>query len=184
MLPAKQAPKRKRRRKAVPLGVAGLSLSLMSGAPAAISELELDMPSRNNGLNHEVILGEGKSPTSAWRHSTYSTRKSRDSRAQNLPWGLAAPAGQASTTERRRSGATLFLRVIRSSLCVNPRTGWGEEARRARKPPAQARNYRSANAVAPAVEHPLTPIKLRQRRRLLRRRHAALPGADCALCRP
>ncbi len=35
-----------------------MSLSLMSGAPAAIGELELDMPSRNNGLNHEVILGE------------------------------------------------------------------------------------------------------------------------------
>jgi len=35
----------------VPLEVAGLSLSLMSGAPAAIGELEMDMPSRNNGLS-------------------------------------------------------------------------------------------------------------------------------------
>lgn len=55
----KQASKRKRRRKAVPmLGAAGLSLSLASGATAAIGGLPADMPTRNTGASHAITLGE------------------------------------------------------------------------------------------------------------------------------
>jgi hypothetical protein len=53
----KQASRRKqRRRKAIPvLGAAGLSLSLVNGAWAAIAA---DMPARNTGVSHEITLGE------------------------------------------------------------------------------------------------------------------------------
>jgi hypothetical protein len=53
---AKQASKRKRLRKAVPvLGAAGLSLSLASGASGAPAA---DMPARNTPVSHEFILAE------------------------------------------------------------------------------------------------------------------------------
>jgi hypothetical protein len=53
---AKQASKRNQRRKAIPvLGAAGLSLSLASAASGGPL---VDMPTRNSGVNHEVILVE------------------------------------------------------------------------------------------------------------------------------
>ena len=56
---AKQASKRKRRSKALPvLGAAGLSLSLASGASAVTSGPAADMPTRNTGASHEITLGE------------------------------------------------------------------------------------------------------------------------------
>ncbi len=56
---AKQAAKRKRRSKALPvLGAAGLSLSLAGGASAAIGGLSADMPTRNAGVRHEITLAE------------------------------------------------------------------------------------------------------------------------------
>ena len=59
MLPAKQASKRKRRGKAVPvLGAAGLSLSLASGASAATSGSTADMLTRNTGVSHQITLCE------------------------------------------------------------------------------------------------------------------------------
>jgi hypothetical protein len=56
MAHAKQAPtKRKRGIKAVPaLGVAGLSLSLASGAPAAIDESVPDTLMLKTGMSHEI----------------------------------------------------------------------------------------------------------------------------------
>ena len=58
MSQAKQSSKRKRRGKTVPmLGAAGLSLSLASGAPAAIGGLAADIPMRNIGVS-EIALGE------------------------------------------------------------------------------------------------------------------------------
>jgi hypothetical protein len=60
MSQTKQASRRKqRRRKAIPvLGAAGLSLSLVNGAWAAIGGLAADMPARNTGVSHEITLGE------------------------------------------------------------------------------------------------------------------------------
>src|ERR1035441_7688136 len=59
MLHAKQASKRKRRRKALPvLGVAGLSLSLASGASAATGGSAADMPMQKTGASHEITLAE------------------------------------------------------------------------------------------------------------------------------
>jgi hypothetical protein len=56
---AKQASKRKRRSKAVPvLGAAGLSLALASGASAATGGPAADMLTRNTGVCHEITLGE------------------------------------------------------------------------------------------------------------------------------
>jgi hypothetical protein len=58
MLHAKQASKRKRRGKAIPvLGAAGLSLSLVSGASAASGPVA-DMLTRNTGVNHQITLCE------------------------------------------------------------------------------------------------------------------------------
>jgi hypothetical protein len=46
-------------RKAIPvLGAAGLSLSLASGASAAIGGPAVDMPPRNAGVSHEITLVE------------------------------------------------------------------------------------------------------------------------------
>ena len=55
----KQASKRKRKRKAVPgLGVAGLSLSLATGASAVTCGPTADMLTRNTGVNNEITLDE------------------------------------------------------------------------------------------------------------------------------
>ena len=55
---AKQASKRRRRSKAVPvLGAAGLSL-LASGASAVTGGPAADMPTQNTGVSHEITLGE------------------------------------------------------------------------------------------------------------------------------
>ncbi len=55
---AKHVLKRKRRRRAVPmLGVAGLSLSLASGATAAIGGVA-DVPTQNIAAGHEITLCE------------------------------------------------------------------------------------------------------------------------------
>ena len=59
MARAKQASKRNRRSKAVPvLGVAGLSLSLAGGASASTSEAAVDVSPQNTSPNHEIFLGE------------------------------------------------------------------------------------------------------------------------------
>ncbi len=56
---AKQASKRRHMRKAIPvLGAAGLSLSLASGASAAIGGPAVDMPPQNTGVSHEITLVE------------------------------------------------------------------------------------------------------------------------------
>ena len=57
---AKQAwTKRKRSINAVPvLSAAGLSLSLASGASAAISRPAADMPAPKTGISHEITLCE------------------------------------------------------------------------------------------------------------------------------
>jgi hypothetical protein len=56
---AKQASKRKRRSKAVPvLGAAGLSLSLASGASAASGGAAAEVLTRNTGVMHEITLRE------------------------------------------------------------------------------------------------------------------------------
>ena len=59
MLRAKHAWKRKHRGKAAPvLGAAGLSLSLASGASAAISGSAADMLTRNTAVSHQITLCE------------------------------------------------------------------------------------------------------------------------------
>jgi hypothetical protein len=59
MARAKQASKRKRRSKAVPvLGAAGLSLSLAGGASASTGGMAADIPPQNPSPNHEIFLGE------------------------------------------------------------------------------------------------------------------------------
>ncbi len=59
MLHAKQASSRKRKSKAVPvLGAAGLSLSLASGASAAIGAPVADMLTPKTGVSHEITLCE------------------------------------------------------------------------------------------------------------------------------
>jgi hypothetical protein len=61
MSQAKQASKRKRTRKAVPvagLGLAGLSLSLVGGATTAIGGPAANMPTQANAPSHEITLGE------------------------------------------------------------------------------------------------------------------------------
>jgi hypothetical protein len=56
---AKQPSKRRRRNKALPaLGVAGLSLSLASGASAVPGGPAADMLPPNTGDSHEIALGE------------------------------------------------------------------------------------------------------------------------------
>jgi hypothetical protein len=56
---AKNASKRKRRSKALPvLGAAGLSTALMSGACAVPGGLAADMPTRNTRDGHEITFGE------------------------------------------------------------------------------------------------------------------------------
>jgi hypothetical protein len=57
---AKLASKRKHTRKAVPVwgAAAGLSLSLASGASAAIGGPAADMPTRSTEVSHEITLGE------------------------------------------------------------------------------------------------------------------------------
>ena len=59
MARAKQASKRNRRSKAVPvLGAAGLSLSLASGVSASTSGPAADVTPQNTSPNHEIFLGE------------------------------------------------------------------------------------------------------------------------------
>jgi hypothetical protein len=59
MARTKQASKRNRRSKAVPvLGAAGLSLSLASGVSASISGQAADVTLQNTSPNHEIFLGE------------------------------------------------------------------------------------------------------------------------------
>ena len=59
MARTKQASKRNRRSKAVPvLGVAGLSLSLASGASASTSGQVADVTPQNIPPNHEIFLGD------------------------------------------------------------------------------------------------------------------------------
>lgn len=59
MSQAKHASKRKRRGKAIPvLRAAGLSLSLASGASAAIAAPAAEVPTRNSGVGHENTLRE------------------------------------------------------------------------------------------------------------------------------
>jgi hypothetical protein len=61
MSQAKQASKRKRTRKAVPvagLGLAGLSLSLVGGATTAIGGPAANIPTQANAPSHEITLGE------------------------------------------------------------------------------------------------------------------------------
>src|SRR5215472_14961962 len=56
---AKQASKRNRRSKAVPvLGAAGLSLSLASGASASTGGPAADVTPQNTPPNHEIFLGD------------------------------------------------------------------------------------------------------------------------------
>jgi hypothetical protein len=59
MARAKQASKRNRRNKAVPvLGAAGLSLSLASGASASTGGTAADLTPQNTTPNREIFLGE------------------------------------------------------------------------------------------------------------------------------
>ena len=59
MARAKQALKRNRRSKTVPvLGAAGLSLSLASGASASTGGPAADVMPQNTSPNHELFLGE------------------------------------------------------------------------------------------------------------------------------
>jgi hypothetical protein len=59
MARANQASKRNRRRKALPmLGIAGMSLSLVGGASAAIGGAATDIASQNTSLGHAGFLGE------------------------------------------------------------------------------------------------------------------------------
>ncbi len=59
MLHAKQAPNRGRGSKAIPvLGAAGLSLTLASGASAAIDEPAADMLMPKTAVSHEITLCE------------------------------------------------------------------------------------------------------------------------------
>jgi len=59
MAHAKQPSKQKRRSKALPvLGAAGLSLSLASGASAAIGGPAADITARNPAMSHEITLAE------------------------------------------------------------------------------------------------------------------------------
>lgn len=59
MARAKQASKRKRRSKAVPvLGAAGLSLSLAGGASASTGGTAADISPQNTSPNHQIFLGE------------------------------------------------------------------------------------------------------------------------------
>src|SRR5215472_12390285 len=59
MARAKQASKRNRRSKTVPvLGAAGLSLSLASGASASTGGPAADVSPQNSTPNHEIFLGD------------------------------------------------------------------------------------------------------------------------------
>ena len=59
MSDAKQASKRKRRGRTAPLlGAAGLSLSLVSGAPAATGGPAADVLTRSFGVTHGITLAE------------------------------------------------------------------------------------------------------------------------------
>ena len=59
MARANQASKRNRRRKALPmLGIAGMSLSLVGGASAAIGGAATDIASQNTSPGHAGFLGE------------------------------------------------------------------------------------------------------------------------------
>ncbi len=56
---AKDAPKRKRLRKAVPtVGIAGMSLAMAGGASAATAPPTANLPAQHIPLSHEIILGE------------------------------------------------------------------------------------------------------------------------------
>jgi len=114
---AQKVPKRKRRRKAMPM-LGAASLSLANGASAAIAGAAADISTGDTGASHEIFSPKRKSLTLAWRHSTFSTKKLQEHSgpAYALPWAVAAAlavaavaaeaaaaAGRARTTQPRSS---------------------------------------------------------------------------------
>ena len=94
---AKHGAERKRRGKAVPiLGAAGLSLTLASGASAATEAPAADVLTHNAGVKTKSLSVRRKSPTSAWRHSMSSTKKTPEHSGRayyGWPWARVVPAG-------------------------------------------------------------------------------------------
>src|SRR3974390_2876424 len=114
----KQASKRKRRGKAVPvLGAAGLSLSLASGASAATSGSTADMLTRNTGVSHQITLcvEEIFDVSLATFYVFDKENAGTFRRGARL---AAAAARRPPITERRRSGAVLIRRITGS--CPRP----------------------------------------------------------------
>jgi hypothetical protein len=104
---AKQSVKRKRRRTAAPvLGAAGLSLSLASGASGAPAA---NIAAQHADVSQEFILPKRKSLTSAWRLSTFSTKKTPDhfERACCLPGEVVVVVAEAAVVEAAVAVAAL-----------------------------------------------------------------------------
>jgi hypothetical protein len=118
----KEANQRKRRTKSVPvLSATALSLSLTSGASAAISRMKPN-PATSAPVSRHLMLTKKKFQTSAWRRSTSSirrrsarTRRTRGSRA-------AAPVGAASTSTSHRSIGRSARRTNTNLTTVSRRT--------------------------------------------------------------
>ena len=106
MARTKQASKRNRRSKAVPvLGAAGLSLSLASGASASTSGAAADVSPQNTSPNHQIFLGEEEISDVSLstfyvfdKENAASTRKMPHNleSAKKLPGGADAAAADAA----------------------------------------------------------------------------------------
>ena len=115
--------KRKRRSKAVPvLGAAGLSLTLASEGSPATTAPPLDTMTRN--VVREITLREAEAWTSAWRHSTSSTKKVQEpSGPARDPSPLARAVACSHVWPGKPRPKTMPIRLgrhVRLGWCTSP----------------------------------------------------------------
>ena len=94
MARTKQASKRNRRSKAVPvLGAAGLSLSLASGASASTSGAAADVSPQNTSPKHQIFLGEEEiSDVSLSTFYVFDKENAAQPRVgEKVAWGVRMP---------------------------------------------------------------------------------------------
>jgi hypothetical protein len=96
------ATKRKRSMNAVlVLSAAGLSLSLASGASAAIGKPAADVLTSKSEMSHEITLCEEEISDVAWRRFIFLTMRELEHRDAASTSRRAAAAANAQATKRR-----------------------------------------------------------------------------------
>jgi hypothetical protein len=88
MARAKQASKRSRRSKALPaLGIAGVSLSLASGASASTGEAATDLTAQATSPGHQLFLGEEEvSDVSLATFYVFDKENAKPQLSEKLAW--------------------------------------------------------------------------------------------------